>query len=881
VSSPTPDLKAHIPPAPPGSECCGCCDGITVETPREVSNRDGLSAIAYRVGEYSQFHASLLALLSSSTLSQLSALQTRDGDDFTIALIDAFACAADVLTFYQERIANESYLRTAVERVSLQEMGKLIGYRLRPGVAAETWLAMALETPPSPPKTLGREPGNFVTGVPQSRSLDVGLKVQSIPGPGERPQTFETLEALAEARPEWNAMQPWLSEKRAPVLKDNHVYLTGIRTNLKSGDALVIVGGEFLANKNNNNWDFRIVDAVVPDPDADRTLATWKRGLGSIDPPKGPAALAPQVYALRKRAAVFGHNAPMWKSMPDPFKTSYSGSTEGAEWPDYTLSPAGATSDGGHVDLDGLYPDAPNDSYVVLAKGGFNNASEPAPPGTYVELFTVANVAEVSRAQFALSGKCTRLRLTGEHYDKFQPVSGSFVRETTVFVASESLAIADHPVDTPVGGERVPVKVSADGLIAGRRLIVRGARIGDGRVVTLQATLVAAHAIDDARCELEIAPPLSDALVRDSVVVYGNVVAASHGESVSQILGAGNASAAFQRFELKQQPLTYRAAANEIGAAAELSVRVGDIEWTERPTMFGAAPTDRAYTIDTDEQGRTFVVFGDGIRGARLSTGVLNVRAAYRKGLGADGNVAAEKLTQLVQPPIGVKSVTNPLAAEGGAEPEAIGAARASMPLATRTLGRAVSVLDYEDFARAYSGIAKAQARVLNLGSGPVVAITIAGPEGTVITSASPTWKNLLDALKSSGDPHVGVVLLPHQASTFRVGLKIKRDPAYDIHAVLDAVEATLRARYGFDQRALTQAVQQSEVIAVAQGVPGVVAVDITRLYGGTRPFTQTVPGAPQVRLLASQMRVEGGIARAAELLTLDAAPFDQLEELT
>ena len=43
-----------------------------------------------------------------------------------------------MLTFYQERIANESYLRTATERVSLQEMGKLIGYRLRPGVAAET-----------------------------------------------------------------------------------------------------------------------------------------------------------------------------------------------------------------------------------------------------------------------------------------------------------------------------------------------------------------------------------------------------------------------------------------------------------------------------------------------------------------------------------------------------------------------------------------------------------------------------------------------------------------------------------------------------------------------------------------------------------------------
>ena len=111
---------------------------------------------------------------------------------FTIGLIDAFACAADVLTFYQERLANESYLRTAVERISLQEMGKLVGYRLRPGVAAETWLAFALETPPAPPSNLAPEPGNFVTGVPHSLTLETGLKVQSVPGPDEKPQTFET-----------------------------------------------------------------------------------------------------------------------------------------------------------------------------------------------------------------------------------------------------------------------------------------------------------------------------------------------------------------------------------------------------------------------------------------------------------------------------------------------------------------------------------------------------------------------------------------------------------------------------------------------------------------------------------------------------------------
>jgi predicted phage baseplate assembly protein len=257
------------------------------------------------------------------------------------------------------------------------------------------------------------------------------------------------------------------------------------------------------------------------------------------------------------------------------------------------------------------------------------------------------------------------------------------------------------------------------------------------------------------------------------------------------------------------------------------------------------------------------------------------VRAEYRVGLGTAGNVAAGKLTQLMLPPLGVKSVSNPSAAEGGADPEPVSAARTSMPLTTRTLGRAVSVLDYEDFARGYSGIAKAQARVLNLRGGRTVVITIAGPDGTAITSASPTWINLLDALRSSGDPYVPVLLLSYQASTFRVGLRIKRDPAYARETVLAAVESTLRAHYSFAERWLAQAVQQSEVISVVQAVPGVVAVDITRLYGGTFPSTQTNPSSTQVRLLASQMRVESNIAKPAELLTLHSAPFDQLEEMT
>ena len=137
----------------------------------------------------------------------------------------------------------------------------------------------------------------------------------------------------------------------------------------------------------------------------------------------------------------------------------------------------------------------------------------------------------------------------------------------------------------------------------------------------------------------------------------------------------------------------------------------------------------------------------------------------------------------------------------------------------------------------------------------------------------------MLDALKAGGDPHVAVVLLPYQASTFRLGLKVKRDPAYDAKTVLAAVEAALRAHYAFDARELGQPVQQSDVIAVAQAVAGVRAVDITRLYGGTQPHAQTSVST-QVRLLASRMRVQRRIARPAELLTLNPGPLDQLEEM-
>jgi hypothetical protein len=113
-----------------------------------TANRPGLDALSYRVGTHATFLETMKARLSSADFPELRGLTTRSADDPSIALLDGWATIGDVLTFYQERIANEGYLRTAVERRSLLELARLVGYRPRPGVAASVPLAFTMESGP-------------------------------------------------------------------------------------------------------------------------------------------------------------------------------------------------------------------------------------------------------------------------------------------------------------------------------------------------------------------------------------------------------------------------------------------------------------------------------------------------------------------------------------------------------------------------------------------------------------------------------------------------------------------------------------------------------------------------------------------------------------
>jgi predicted phage baseplate assembly protein len=287
--------------------------------------------------------------------------------------------------------------------------------------------------------------------------------------------------------------------------------------------------------------------------------------------------------------------------------------------------------------------------------------------------------------------------------------------------------------------------------------------------------------------------------------------------------------------------------------------------------MYGAGERDRAFTTLTNDDATTTVVFGDGMEGARLPSGTQNLRASYRKGLGAAGNVRSGQLTTLLTRPLGVTAVVNPEAAAGGEDPESIEDARRNAPLTVLTLGRAVSRRDYEDFARGFAGIAKAHALWIPSGPARGVFVTVAGPLGVAIAEGGTTHTKLVAALRASGDPLLPLDLRTYRAASFllRAGINVADDAVAE--DVVAGVRAGLEAAFGFDARDFGQSVSIDEVVAVVHRSPSVVAVDVDEL----RRTDQAATPAVRARLVAALPEVSGATVTPAEILTLDTASLD------
>ena len=166
--------------------------------------------------------------------------------------------------------------------------------------------------------------------------------------------------------------------------------------------------------------------------------------------------------------------------------------------------------------------------------------------------------------------------------------------------------------------------------------------------------------------------------------------------------------------------------------------------------------------------------FGDGERGARLPTGSNNVRAKYRKGIGAGGNVKAGALAQLLDRPLGVKGVEQPGRRERRRRPGDRRRRRARRSRSACARSAAPSRCSTTRTTRARSpASSKANATVLPLRGGRTIVVTVAFEGGERLA-------DLADALRTHGDPRVQVLVLEGTTETFRLGLTVAVDPAYE-----------------------------------------------------------------------------------------------------
>lgn len=220
------------------------------------------------------------------------------------------------------------------------------------------------------------------------------------------------------------------------------------------------------------------------------------------------------------------------------------------------------------------------------------------------------------------------------------------------------------------------------------------------------------------------------------LVVRGNLVPATHGETVEEsLLDLQKPTAPKNQPELdrlldrglrlRRGPLAYYDRKLPIPpqtkdptepstrqpprSISTLKVNVGNDEWLEKPTLLYSAVHGKDFRVEIDDQGNATIRFGKKKLGfgsrpvfdfKEKTPSPTTITATYRVGGGVAGNVAAATLVDIQphekQAPAGIVSVTNPLPATGGRDLESRDHARRFAPADFKKPLVALTAADYQ-----------------------------------------------------------------------------------------------------------------------------------------------------------------------------------------
>lgn len=893
---------------------CTCATGLCerhdpMTGPVGTENPPGRDTLRYRPGVHGTYKEAMIR--AASRTPALAKHANRDDGSAATAFIDLAAVILDNLSFYQERWMNENFLGTAKERRSLLEMANGIGYRTSPGVAAATHLAFDVEIAP---------------GMPDTVEVPEGVQVQNIPLPGELPQFFETVQAI-EALPDWNQFTAKQTRPQEWIDGKTDLTVVGTGLNLPLGSRLLIL----FAPRAEEDWTS--VEIAKVSEDYDRKVTVFEFSHPMTGPSGTVAPGYPKVYCFSVEARPFGANATDWRTLPESSKLAYLGLGDDGtippenlyEWPNFVIHlPANSSSrfDALHLisELSGgpTFPTTSLESIVEdgggSGSGGSEEEAEADGPILYfgesaplditrfntyrfstlsldqeykdildgslavlddpvgMTVIEVDGVETISRSAFALSGKSTIITADADQLEDYRET----VRSLTVLAASKELEIAEEADDSVVVGTAFRLPVTVPELPVGRVLSIEGVDANTGEMVSQIVTVksLTEHP-DEPAWILELDEELDHDYVRDRVILRGNIAPATHGQTHVELLGHGDARQSWVKHALKQAPLTYLSSATDPrGIESTLELEIDGVSWQESDFFYQAGPEDEIFTAVQTDAGETIVTTGDGRTGRRPATGVNNLKAKYRSGLGAAGNLDPGTLTNLMSRPLGLANVHHPVPARGGEDPETRDGARDNAPLTVKTLGRLVSLRDYADFAKAFAGIAKAESVWGRFGLEQGILVTIAGADGAHVPDDSKLGENFRDALNRYRDPTVPVRILNHVPLALKVRATIYFDDRYNAEDVLAAVTKLLAGAYDFANRRLGESVTSAALLELLHGIESVVGIDLDELHRSDLPATR------ETRIPASAGRVDRhGVPHPAELITLDADCLDHLED--
>lgn len=831
------------------SDCSNNC-AQPQNFPRTISNPPGLRRVNYRIGRYEDFRRFMLGELDRSPL--LLPWTHRGADDPGIAMIEGAAILGDILIFYQELYANEAWLHTANWEQSIAYIVRLIGYRPAPGLGGEGLVAFEVR-------------GNSAVNIPANFPFTAEIVGQ------KTPVDFETSADLL-AVPALSQFALYAPTEYSPIMTGTQTFsvltaaLNAARVALAAKDKLLLV---VIDGSNNPYRQPAVISAVAQQLDrANITIA------GSWQGPNLSSGVTLRAYKLGRQFHAFGYNAPQKQVVVNNNTTS-------SEDVDTTIG------------LRAILTGFPLERTVDDLSAG----------ATMLVDLTIDDAFRRSRPYFAahqalavksdtdivgpLTGGVTRVVL-----EQNSPYIGiwSWTDRRTAF-CTEVIGIGFD-----ITGERyIPDDLDLSQLdyygdgasyqaLSGRLMqFVLPNSDDTAKLVEESTAQTDPNLTDDADTvclrRLSLAPALQQFTPADfpmdspPVNVFGNLVAATQGKTQRDtVLGNGDARQSYQSFQLPKAPLTWLG--DETATPPrdpQLLILVNGIAWNEVDSLFAAGPKDTSYVVRVNPQnGTSWVQFGDGINGAHLPSGVANIVARYRTGVGANGNRKSGTTPQPSSAVQNLKKIRLYNEVTGGADPETGDHARQAAPGRVETLGRLVSLADFEAEALLLPGVEKAAAAWDLTDGAPAVSLTV-----LLQSSSEAQLESVQTAMSianvARGAARFPVNVLEADLAYVYLDLIFGLLPGYQNDSVVVAIANALgilpadgspspdAGLFSLAQRALGETEYATRIQGVVQNVTGVDWVEVTAfglLGSAGDPSTLLLPNDPKP--LAEQVVCSG-----------------------